>query len=195
MSPEATTATPAPDPFDFERLRLADTDPGLGVRELVVDIPYHRPSKETFFRVRPGAEHQVTGGVIELKEEDDCFWVDPALWPRLAEEPTFSRRRVFTCVTLSGSPFLWGCRLPGPDAKQPPWVTVPLEAARAAEERWTKLYWDQAQKRHRVRVAEGMAAEPAFPDLPLPDLVRLAFRDRVISSLDHPVVKKLWGKA
>ena len=184
------------DPFDFDRLRLQDSDPGLAVRELVVDIPFRKPSKETFFRVHPGAEYRVNGGLIELKEEDsDYYWVDPALWPQLAEEPTFSRRQVVTCVNLQGCPFLWGCRLPGPDGKVASWVSVPLEAAKAAETHWTKLYRDQSQRRHRIRVSDGLTAEPVFPDLTLPEMLRLAFRDRVISTPDHPVLKKLWGKS
>src|SRR5262249_54241167 len=44
--------TSAPDPFDVGRLRLpADDDAALGVQELLVTIPYRKPSKEQFIRV------------------------------------------------------------------------------------------------------------------------------------------------
>ncbi len=47
-------STPAsPDPFDVARLRLPADDADLGVRELLVSVPYRKPSKETFFRVHP----------------------------------------------------------------------------------------------------------------------------------------------
>ena len=187
----------APDPFDLDRLRLApEDDRALGVRELLVSLPFKKPSKEVFFRVRPGPEYRCTGGLIELKEDDDeSYWVAPDLWPVVADEPTFGRRRVVLAVTRQGAPFLWGLRLPGTDGKVLPWVEVPLEAATAAEQRWTKLYWDQSQKRHRVKVSDHIEDEPVWPELTLPELLRLAFKDRVIAAPDHPVLRRLRGEA
>ena len=80
--------TSAPDPFDVGRLRLpADDDAALGVRELLVSIPYRKPSKEQFIRVHPDPAFRCTGGLIELKDDDsESYWVDPSLWPYLADE-------------------------------------------------------------------------------------------------------------
>jgi hypothetical protein len=201
--PEVTPYPPAPpaggtapDPFDLNRLRLApDDDAALGVRELLVSLPYRKPSKESFFRVRTGDEWRCTGGLIELKDDDtDNYWVTPDLWPYLADEPTFGRRLVVLAVTRQGAPFLWGLRLPGPDGKSPPWVEIPLEAAKAAETRWAKLYWDQLQKRHRVKVSVHLDEEPVWPTQSLSELLRLAFKDRVIATPDHPVLQRLRGE-
>src|SRR4051812_19924610 len=89
-----TSAGPPPDPFDVERLRLAgDDDADLGVRELLVSIPYRKPSKEAFFRVHPDPAFRCTGGLIELKDDDsESYWVDRSIWPHLADEPTFGKR-------------------------------------------------------------------------------------------------------
>ena len=35
--------------------------------------------------------------------------------------------------------------------------------------------------------------EPIWPDLGFPDILKIAFRGRMISSLDHPVVQRLRG--
>ena len=80
-----------PDPFDVNRLRLQpDDDAALGVRELLVTVPYKKPSKEQFVRVHRDSAFRCTGGLIELKDDDsEAYWVDPSLWPHLAEEPTF----------------------------------------------------------------------------------------------------------
>src|SRR4051812_37135989 len=87
-TPDTSVAAP-PDPFDVERLRLpADDDAALGVRELLVSLPYRKPSKEAFFRVHPDPAFRCTGGLIELKDDDsESYWVDPSLWPHLADEP------------------------------------------------------------------------------------------------------------
>jgi hypothetical protein len=190
------TQAPAPDPFDPERLRLAQNlDAACGVQEVLLRVPYRKPSKECFFRVHPSEEYRIQGGVIELKEDEpDTYWVDPALWSALADQPTFSPRAIFTAVTQQGAPFLWGCRLPGPDGKVPDWVAIPLEAARQAESEWTKIYWDQSQRRHRVLTAPAAKDEPRWPAQPFKELLRLAFKDKVIVSLDHVVLRKLRGE-
>ncbi len=192
---ETDFITNAPDPFDLSRLRLPDDDENdLGVQELLVSVPYRKPSKEQFFRVHPDQAYRCTAGLVELKESDgEAYWVDKDLWPQLVDEPTFGKRLVVTTVNEPGLVFLWGLRLPGPDGKVPDWVSIPLEAAKSAEKAWTKLYWDQGQKKHRIRVAKGIPTEPAWPSQPLNELVRLAFKDRVITTLDHPVLARLRG--
>jgi hypothetical protein len=193
--PDASAPVP-PDPFDVTRLRLpADDDAALGVRELLVTVPYKKPSKEQFVRVHPDPAYRCTGWLIELKDDDgECFWVDPSLRSHLAEEPTFGKRLVVTAIARSGAVFLWGLRMPGPDGKTPDWVTIPLEAARCAETRWTKLFWDQSQRRHRVKVSEHLDDEPTWPPQSFAELLRLAFKDRVITALDHPILQKLRGE-
>ena len=190
-------ATPdAPDPFDVARLRLEpDDDAALGVRELLVSVQYRKPSKEQFIRVHPDAAYRCMGRLIVLKDDDsECYWVDPSLWPYLADEPTFGKWMVVTAITRQGSVFLWGLRLPGADGKVPVWVSIPLEAAKSAETRWTKLFWDQSQRRHRIKVSDHLADEPTWPELSFSELLQLAFKDRAITSLDHPVLMRLRGE-
>ncbi len=188
--------TGTPDPFDVDRLRLpANDDESLGVRELLVSIPYRKPSKEQFVRVHPDPAFRCNGGLIELKDDDsESYWVDRSLWPHLGDEPTFGCRLVVTAMTRQGCPFIWGLRLPATENKVPDWVSIPLEAAKAAETKWTKLYWDQAQRRHRIKVSDYLADEPQWPTQAFSELLRLAFKDRVVTSLDHPILKRLRGE-
>ena len=46
---------------------------------------------------------------------------------------------------------------------------------------------------YEITVAESVMADPTWPEHSFQDLVRIAFRDRVITSLDHPVIKRLRG--
>jgi hypothetical protein len=199
---EATQSSP-PDaaarlnPFDVKRLRLAAVDPTtIGVEELLTEVRYKKtPSRDSFFRVHPSPEYTARVGLIELSGRDDYYFVDPQLWVSLAGEKTFGFRQVFTCVTVQAELFLWGCRLPGADGKQPPWVTIPLEAAREAQQRWVRLFWDEGQRKHRILLATAQHTEPQWPTKPLDELLRLAFSDDPILALDHPVLKKLRGES
>jgi hypothetical protein len=48
---------------------------------------------------------------------------------------------------------------------------------------------------YEIAVAESAMAEPVWPELSYQELVRIAYRDRMIAALNHPVVKRLRGQA
>ena len=58
-----------------------------------------------------------------------------------------------------------------------------------SQREWGKLVSDMAAACSQIFRAKGKLNEPAFPDKGLKELLRLAFRGRVIDSEDHPAVK------
>ena len=46
-----------------------------------------------------------------------------------------------------------------------------------------------------VAIATAPLPEPEWPEETFEQLFRLAFRDRVIDSIDHPVIRQLKGAA
>jgi hypothetical protein len=42
--------------------------------------------------------------------------------------------------------------------------------------------------------ATGDLPEPKWPEQPLQELLRIAFKDRFITTLDHPVLQRLRGE-
>ena len=47
---------------------------------------------------------------------------------------------------------------------------------------------------YEIFMAEADVTDPIWPDISFQGLLEIAFRDRFIRDLDHPVVKKLRGK-
>jgi hypothetical protein len=45
-----------------------------------------------------------------------------------------------------------------------------------------------------VLEAAGTFPEPDWPDMPLRQMLSMAFKERVIDDLDHPVLKRLRGE-
>jgi hypothetical protein len=45
-----------------------------------------------------------------------------------------------------------------------------------------------------VFVAAGELGEPEWPTAPFSELLRIAFRDRLIDDLNHPVLRRLRGE-
>jgi hypothetical protein len=184
-----------PDPFDPARLRLRqDFAHGAGVKRLVTSIPVRKPSREWFVRTHPAHEYRLETAVIELKEDREIYLVAPGLWPSLAMEATFGARLLVTAVTRQGVLFLWPIRLPGPDGRLDEWSRSALEAAEEATTSWVRVQANMSLGAYDVLTAPGATAEPQFPDLPMGDLLRVAFRDRYIASVDHPILRRLRGE-
>jgi hypothetical protein len=45
-----------------------------------------------------------------------------------------------------------------------------------------------------VTVATGQVAEPVWPDMTPREIIKIAFRDKLISDRDHPVLQRLRGE-
>jgi hypothetical protein len=186
---------PPPDPFDPARLRL-DQDFGnkLGVQKLLTTVPVRKPSKEVFVRTHPDPAYRLTTGVIELKEDREIYLVDPGLWPDLSTEATFTPKLLVTTVSRQGVLSLWPIRLPGPDGKLDDWSRSALDAADAAKDSWVRVQANMSLGAYDIVVARGTTAKPEFPALSMGEILKIAFHDRFITTMDHPVLRKLRGE-
>ena len=183
------------DPFDPERLKLSqDFASSIGVKKELLTVPVKKPSKEWFCRVNPDPEMRLQTGVIELKEDREMFIVDPSLWSVLSTESTFSPRMFVTAINRQGVLFLWPIRLPGADGKLDQWSKSSLEAVNLAQERWVRVAANMSLGAYEVFTAPGELSEPEWPDKSFRDLLSIAFKDRLIDSMEHTVLKKLRGE-
>lgn len=192
----AAAPTPTgPDPFDPAALRLSsDFAAAAGVKKALLAVPVRKPDKCWFVRVHPDEDYRLQTAVIELKEDRETYLVAPALWPELATEAAFSPRALFTAVNRQGVLFLWPIRLPGPDGKLDEWGRTALEAAGLAAKGWVRVAANLGLGGYDVYQATGPLPEPEWPDVPFRELLRVAFRDRFISNLDHPILRRLRGE-
>ncbi|HEY7425333.1 MAG TPA: hypothetical protein VH682_13965 [Gemmataceae bacterium] len=194
-SPGAADAPPAPDPFDPASLRLSQGfAESLGVKKALLSVPVRKPEKSWWVRVHPDPEYHLETAVIELKEERETYLVAPALRPELATESTFSPRALFTAINRQGVIFLWSIRLPGADARVDEWSRTALEAAERARQGWVRVTANMSLEAYGVYEAAGQLGEPNWPTMPFSDILRIAFKDRLITSLDHPVLRRLRGE-
>ena len=104
-------------------------------------------------------------------------------------------KTVYTAINRQGVVFLWPVRLPDADGKQMEWHRSAHEAAGVGTKSWIRVSANMSLGAYEIIVAEAITAEPQFPEVSFQDLIRIAFRERLITSLDHPVVKRLRGLA
>lgn len=191
-----STADPAADPFDPASLRLSqDFASSIGVKRVFTRIRCGKPDKYEFVRVRPGEEWRLETCLLELKGSQDkpgqeTYLVAPALRDELASEV---RPAVLFCaINRQKVPLLWRCWLPGIDGRANRWTDTLLDAARLAERAWVTVKAGSGD--YEIQEARGQLPEPEWPDWSLREWVRLAFQDRHIATIDHPVLRALRGE-
>lgn len=190
-APEVAT----PDPFDPERLKLSQDFAGnLSVKKLLTTVPVRKPDKTWWVRVNPREDCRIQTAVVELKEDREIYLVDPALRAHLSTESVFGVRAIFTAINRQGVLFLWPIVLPSADGKTLEWHRSALEAATIAQDRWIRVRANLALGAYEVMEATGELPEPAWPDLSFGEVLRIAFKDRFIQTLDHPVLRRLRGE-
>lgn len=191
-----TSASPATDPFDLASLRLGqDFGATLGVKKAIVAVPVRKPDKQAFIRVKPGETERLQTMVLEFKEDRESYLVAPSLWPELGSE--LKPVVLFQAITRQGALFIWPCSLPLPDGRPNSWAESALEAAKLAETQWVRIVPNMGLGAYDVYTAQAAAPlpEPEWSDLTLQQLIRLAFKGRLVDSLDHPAIRRLQGAA
>ena len=189
-----TENTGGADPFDLDNLRLNQSfTETAGVRKLLKTVPVHKPNPQDFVRVHPSPDYRMSAPVIELKDEREEYIVTKELVPELVGE--FVSKTLYTAINRQGITFLWPVRLPDPEGREMEWWRSMREAADLATTQWVRVKANKHLGAYEMFVAESTMSEPVWPEASFQDLVKFAFRDRLITRLDHPVIKRLRGLA
>lgn len=197
---DAGCETPAhQDPFDPAALRLPQDFGGGGVKKHTATVPARRPTREEFVRVHPAAEYTLDTLVLELRDTREIYLIAPELHSDLATESTVSPRRLHTAIaqslTRQRTLFLWPVRLPREDGRTDSWCESILEIVDMAKTSWVRVQSDMALKAFVAYTPVVEPPAPEWPQMPLAEILRLAFRAAYIDSMDHPVLRRLRGEA
>jgi hypothetical protein len=182
------------DPYDLGNLRLSQSfTETAGVKKLLNTVPVRKPNKQDFVRVHPSEAYRADVLMVELKEDREAYLVSRNMVDELATEAEpFS---LYTAINRQGVVFLWPVRLPAPDGKVNEWHRSLREAAETAVSKWTRVRANMSLGAYESTVAESAIADPVWPEASFQELIRIGFRDRVIDTATHPVVRRLRGLA
>lgn len=179
------------DPFDLEQLRVnQDFLETTNVKKLLTTVPVRKPNAQDFVRVHPGQNYRQMVAVLELKEEREIYAVNLKLVPELQTECYVIN--LFTAINRQGVVFLWPVRVPS-DGRSNDWHTSAATAAQQAMQGWIRMRSNMSLRAYEIFQAENKIPDPEWPSLSLQELVRIAFRDRIITTPDHPVIRRLRG--
>jgi hypothetical protein len=190
---ETNTQIEGDDLFDPRNLRLGqDFAATIGVKKAVLTIPKRKPDKQWFWRVHPDPAYRVETAILQLKEDREVYLIDPALWSELSTEITPSL--ILFAINRQAVPFLLPITLPGSDGKWNAWHKSLYDAAELAEKKWVRASANMSLGGYDVWEASADLPEPVWPDLSFHQILKVAFKDNVIRTEGHPVIRKLRGE-
>lgn len=180
------------DPFDIERLRLDQSFTEMaGVKKLLTTVPLRKPHKQEFIRVNASPEYRLVAALIDLQEDREKYLVLPTIARELPGECVLAT--IYTAVNRQGVVFLWPVPLPAPDGRVLEWHRSQAEAAVVATRRWVRVQASMPLGAYEIFEATASIPDPEWPNLSFQELVRIAFKDKLVDRLDHPVVRRLRG--
>jgi hypothetical protein len=183
------------DPFSPQNLAIAQNfSEQTQTKRLLTTVRVGRPKKEAWVRTSADPDHWIIGTILELKDQgEETYWVTPNVRDDLIGEPCLKAVRLILTVDRSGNPFFWKIALPDPSGRSQPWVDSMVEAATVAKSKWVRVAWSMATRNNEVTVA-GIQAEPKWPTETIGELLNIAFKGRIVSDLNHPVLLQLRGQ-
>jgi hypothetical protein len=178
---------------DLTALKLdqsfADT---VGVKKILTTVPVNKPNRQDFVRVHPALEYRLSPtAIIELKEDRESYLVTPAMAANLPGE--ISPCSLFLAINRQGVVRVWPVKLPDADGKINPWHHSAAEAAERAMSCWVRVTANMSLGAYELFEATGNLPEPVWPEHSFQEILGIAFRGRVVDSLEHPLVLKLQG--
>jgi hypothetical protein len=180
--------------FDPSRLRLTQNFAEIaGVKKALITVPVRKPSRQSFIRTHPDSNYWLETAVIELKEDRDTYLVDPSLWNEIPLGEVAAKVLV-TTVDRQGVLSLWPIRMPDPTGLHDEWSRSALECAQMARDAWIRVAANTGLGAYEAFHASGDFADPEWPDIKFAKILEIAFRDRFIKDLSHPVLRRLRGE-
>jgi hypothetical protein len=185
-------AAASDDPLDLDRLRLnPEMLEAASVKKLLTTVPVRKPLAQDFVRVRPEPQYRAMLAFIELKDDRETYIVELGAVSELAGECFFAN--LFTAITRTGVLFMWPVKIPAADGRISEWNVSAAMAAQHAMKGWIRVKSNMSLGAYEIFEAQGSIPEPIWPELSFEEIIRIAFKDKIIRSLDHPVVKRLFG--
>lgn len=178
--------------FNLNALRLPQNfGETLGVRKIITRVPVRKPNKTDFFRVRPGEEWRFQTMILEIKDEGETYVLMPEVWGVIQE--LLRPAMLHVGIDRRNNVFLIPIPLPGDDGRRNSWHQSLAGIVEQAEDKWVRIAANKGVGGYDVFRADAKLPEPEWPDLTLAELMEIAFRDKIIASAEHSIIRQLLG--
>jgi hypothetical protein len=154
-------------------------------------VECEKPAKGLFFTVPPETgkpwKNRAFYFLLQI-EGRDSYLVSPAIAKQKEEEDTIRPVLIVRYVTMAGDEGLWPLKLNPPDGKSNNWNTSALNILELAESgKWVRIVSTKKHYRHQQSKKTFEQVPPKFTNRSFKDLIGIAFKDRIVTTLDHEI--------
>jgi hypothetical protein len=163
-------------------------------------VKCEKPPKGHFFTVRRETSQpwKDRGFYFLLQIEGrDPYLVSPKIQEQKSEEDCLRPYLLVRYVTMAGEEGLWALKLNPPDGRENQWNKSALNILKIAEGKiaeggkWVRIMSGKKHYRYQVSKKTWERVPPKFTERSFKELRDIAFKDRVIDSLDHEIWEAL----
>ena len=183
--------SPQKSPFSSLRLKqnFGET---LGVKKVLTTVPVGRPSKDRFFRTHPSPSWVFPAWILENKASGETYLVSAEVASALGDQ--VRPVELHAAIDRQNNPFLIPIPLPGPNGVRNRWHESLAQAVERAKSVWLRISANKDLGGYDIYEATAKLPDPVWPDTTMDELLEVAFKGRIITSLDHPIVQERLGR-
>lgn len=176
----------------FSSLRLSQNfGQTLGVKKVLTVVPVGKPPKDRFFRTHESPNWVYPSWILEDKKTGETYIVSEDVASVLGG--LVRAVELYAAIDRQNNVFLIPIPLPGPNGVRNPWHESLLQAVLRAKLVWLRITANKDLGGYDIFEATAKLPEPIWPDTTLDELLAIAFRGRIITTPDHPVVQEKLG--
>jgi hypothetical protein len=182
----------------------ATAPPKLITKKVVLEVPIRNPKRHEWIRTLGGEQWRTL--LYQLKidegERSEIFYIHPDLVGFVADDVRIVE--VYTVYRKDGSYLLVPIVLPADsdEANWNTWSSSTRDGLEAGETQWVRMVPNMEHQCRDLIVAEVPLPEPksfpcaldGSPVTCIAQLIPIALKQILITSLDHPVIKAVGGK-
>jgi hypothetical protein len=131
--------------------------------------------------------------LIELREDRETYLVTPDIV--LYIEGEFVPAVLYTAINRQGVLSLWPVKLPNSDGRINEWHRTAMVAAEEAMSRWVRVSANMSLGAYEITAATGQLPDPEWPEMPLSEILAVAFRGKLVDNIDHALLQRPQGAA
>jgi len=177
----------------FSSLRLSQNfGESLGVKKVLATVPVGKPTKDRFFRTHESPSWVFPTWILENKVAGETYIVSPEVASVLGDlvRPV----ELYAVIDRQNNPYLIPIPLPGPNGVRNPWHESLLQAVLRARLVWLRISANKDLGGYDIFEAAASLPEPIWPDTTMDELLEVAFKGRIITTVDHAIVQERLGR-
>lgn len=157
-------------------------------------VPVRRINPKVYSCIHPDPDCRVVLPCLEHEEEmtKTYYLSTPEIAADIRDD--LKNREFIPCVTRDGAYFLWPVAYYESGRRMDSWTFLARAIIKKYPGKWIRVIPNSKTNSYDCRMAINQPSSPQWPEGGIEWLIETAFRDRIIDSHDHEILKQLRGE-